>query len=882
MIAEHHRLALPTGYQLGKYRFLEVLGAGGFGITYLAEDSSLGRRVAIKELLPNDIATRIDGTTVVAKTRSEESTLDWARERFVEEGRALAACDHPNVVNVYELVEANGTAYMVTKFEEGSSLADWLRDLGRAPDEAELRSIVLPLLSGLEKVHAAGFLHRDIKPENIYLTLDGRPLLLDFGSARQAVTDRTMALTVVVTAGYAPFEQYHEDGKQGAWSDIYALAAVMYRAITGKKPPEATRRLKDDPCVKLAKAHAGAYQAQFLNAIDSALNVEPSKRPQTIAVWRQMMGDGPASSTLTTIRSVATSHRTNGEASTSASTAAATVNGTIVKLQGTLRGIEDRVKNIEQLPAPVRENPLRFLAATGIALLVICWIVWKISRPHPTPHPPVAIVTPAPKPIETPAPATPAPAPGPAPTTPPPLAPAGPTPAPRVILPTPPLSTPPPAEPSQVAQSKGPQPGQPWQNSLGIRFAPVPGSNAHMAVWKTRRSDFDAFVQAAGYNANGGMTSSILKGTKAKGITWQNPGFAQTPDHPVVGVNAYDALAFCQWLTQKELKEGMIPDGAAYRLPTDQEWTAAAGHAAYPWGESWPPPADSVGNFAGNEARTSLGKLGVISHYSDGFVATSPGGSFPANANGFYDIGGNAAEWCGTWYRRDLNSDEVLRKISRLQDDGNGKSQLTIRGSSCFTHAGDLLRLDTRSNEDPTTRSDAVGFRIVLSAKNPDAVDELPRLLAPANGGKKDDGSPGDDSDNAAKVDPRIVGVWETKGVTDGAAWTLRWDQQANGHFVHSKSDTDTGTVTTADGKLRVYSDTSKEWTDETYELLNTTTLVTDGPDGKATWKRIATHTSSTHRRSSSGDSEQSSSGGHVHHSIPNPVREIIRHLPFF
>jgi serine/threonine protein kinase len=294
MIAGEHRLALPAGFRLGKYNLLSVLGAGGFGITYLAEDYSLGRRVAIKELLPNEIATRLDGSTVVAKTKSEEDNLAWARDRFVQEGRALAACDHPNVVNVYEMIEANGTAYMVTKFEEGRSFSEWLKEVGGAPTEKELRAILLPLLSGLEKVHKAGFLHRDLKPENIYLTDDGRPILLDFGSARQAIGDRTTSLTSIATSGYAPFEQYHEDGKQGAWSDLYALAAVMYRAIHGKKPPEATRRLKDDPCLKLAKEHAGQYSAQFLSAIDKALAVEPQKRPQSVREWLAMLGESPA------------------------------------------------------------------------------------------------------------------------------------------------------------------------------------------------------------------------------------------------------------------------------------------------------------------------------------------------------------------------------------------------------------------------------------------------------------------------------------------------------------------------------------------------------------------------------------------------------------
>jgi serine/threonine protein kinase len=287
---EQHVLALPAGYQLGKYLLKGVLGSGGFGITYLAEDTTLNRKVAIKEMLPNDFATRVDGTTVVAKTASEKANLEWARARFVDEGRALAACDHPNVVNVYEMIEANGTAYMVTKYEEGCSLERWLRDLGRTPSERELREILAPLLSGLERVHRAGFLHRDIKPDNIYLTTDGRPVLLDFGSARQAITSRSMVMTSIVSVGYAPFEQYHEDGNQGPWSDIYALGAVMYRAITGSKPPEAARRLQNDSCQNLATAYAGRYDARFLTATDRALKVNESQRPQSVAEWRDMMG----------------------------------------------------------------------------------------------------------------------------------------------------------------------------------------------------------------------------------------------------------------------------------------------------------------------------------------------------------------------------------------------------------------------------------------------------------------------------------------------------------------------------------------------------------------------------------------------------------------
>ncbi|EDY15774.1 serine/threonine protein kinase [Chthoniobacter flavus Ellin428] len=373
MIASEHRLALPAGYQLGKYRFKGVLGAGGFGITYLAEDHSLGRRVAIKELLPNDIATRLDGTTVIAKTKGEEGNLMWARERFLDEGRALAACEHPNVVHVYEMVEANGTAYMVTKYEDGRSLAEWLTTLGRKPTEGELRGLLDPLLSGLEKVHRAGFLHRDIKPENIYITEDGRPILLDFGSARQAVNERSALLTSIVTIGYAPFEQYYEDGKQGAWSDIYALGGVMYRAIHGDKPPEATRRLKTDTCARLAKQYASSYSGQFLSAIDKALAVEYKDRPQSVAAWRTLLGNAEG----------AKSKRLSGPP--------------LPIPQGTLL---DRVRRAAGM---VFDYPRMAASAAAVGVLFCAWVIMKMisPTPHPQPDPkpapaPFSVVTPPP------------------------------------------------------------------------------------------------------------------------------------------------------------------------------------------------------------------------------------------------------------------------------------------------------------------------------------------------------------------------------------------------------------------------------------------------------------------------------------------------------
>jgi len=235
------------------------------------------------------------------------------------------------------------------------------------------------LLSGLEKVHRAGFLHRDIKPENIYITEDGRPLLLDFGSARQAVTDRSALLTSIVTIGYAPFEQYYEDGKQGPWTDIYSLAGVMYRAIHGEKPPEATRRLKNDSSVKLAKRYQRDYNLQFLNAIDRALAVEYQERPQTVTAWRGMLGKGAA------------------------------VDAERLRVAPE----PDWINRLRMFAGLALAYPRISASAAGAVVVLAGWAIWSGTHATPIPHPnptpaPIAAVTPAPVPRSD---ATPTPAP---------------------------------------------------------------------------------------------------------------------------------------------------------------------------------------------------------------------------------------------------------------------------------------------------------------------------------------------------------------------------------------------------------------------------------------------------------------------------------------
>src|SRR6202171_1111841 len=277
--------ALPAGYGLQEYRVQRLLGVGGFGLTYLGLDENLNLRVALKEYMPGELASRTADQSIAPTSGDTAESFRWGKRRFLDESRTLASFRHPNIVRVMRFFEANGSAYMVMEFVEGAPLSEWIKTQ-RPLSEAYLRAFLMPLLDGLEVVHQAGYTHRDVKPGNSYVREDLTPVLLDFGSARMQASEHT----AVVSPGFAPFEQYHAQGNQGPWSDLYALGGVLYWMVTGNRPHEAIARAREDSMPSaLQVGDRDVYGVELLAAIDWALTPHENERPQSVAEWREAL-----------------------------------------------------------------------------------------------------------------------------------------------------------------------------------------------------------------------------------------------------------------------------------------------------------------------------------------------------------------------------------------------------------------------------------------------------------------------------------------------------------------------------------------------------------------------------------------------------------------
>lgn len=266
----------------GQYQIAKMLGHGGFGITYLAWDNLLEIKLAVKEYMPRDFATRNSTNSEISAFAGDaQANFAYGLERFLDEARTLAKFQqHNGIVSVLNVFYGNGTGYMVMEYVDGLTLKEYLVKNDKLTWEQTLK-LFMPVMDALREVHKYGMLHRDISPDNIYLCQDSRIKLLDFGSARYALGGHSRSLSVVVKPGYAPEEQYRTKGKQGPWTDVYSVAASMYRCVTGLVPPDALDRLDEDELIKPSRLGI-KIPAKAEEELMSALAIKSANRTQTI------------------------------------------------------------------------------------------------------------------------------------------------------------------------------------------------------------------------------------------------------------------------------------------------------------------------------------------------------------------------------------------------------------------------------------------------------------------------------------------------------------------------------------------------------------------------------------------------------------------------
>jgi serine/threonine protein kinase len=386
--------ALGPGFDLREFEIERVIGEGGFSIVYLAIDRQLVRRIAIKEYMPSALALRTRDLTIVPKSERVRETFEAGLRSFVNEARLLAQFDHPSLVKVYRFWEERGTAYMVMPYYDGITLSHWRRQHGPA-EEPWLRRLLYSLLDALAQLHGQNCYHRDIAPDNILLLPGDHPVLLDLGAARRIIGDMTQALTVILKPGYAPVEQYAEVAsmKQGAWTDLYALSAVLYFVVAGRAPPPAVARMVNDEMRPAREIGAGRYSDEILAVIDAGLAVLPEKRPQSIDAFRQLLGPDTTQFANRAPAGKTAMHPTSSPGIPGVTTAAPTP----VTAAPTTWVAEQRATAQEvtaHMYAPVDDAPLEpvrtpwrlVFSGLAVAMVVVALLVWTMQR-SPAPPP---------------------------------------------------------------------------------------------------------------------------------------------------------------------------------------------------------------------------------------------------------------------------------------------------------------------------------------------------------------------------------------------------------------------------------------------------------------------------------------------------------------
>lgn len=512
-----------------------------------------------------------------------------AVERLKHETRRNLKLSHPHIVRIHDFLQDAQRAAIMMEYVDGWSLSTMKIDKPRQIfGVQEIRPWLLELCDALDYAHhKVGIVHHDLNPSNLMLNARGQLKITDFGMARnlrRTSTHDFVDLRVVGTDVYMSPQQWSGQPPTVA-DDIYSIGATIYELLTSK-PPFYEGNIQDQ--VFEAAPPLMTERLAELDIRDVEIPASYEKAVAACLAKNPADRPGRVNELAAQLGLIETTAPPGADAPSPGSAA--------VEIE-TPAEQEAAVVSPPALPVEAAVSNGAFLlgmkgilAACALAILLgvsIGFLAGKISLKNP-------------------------------------------------------------AMSGLAARAPGifPQTGKQWQNSLGMRFVPVPGVPGLFCIWETRVRDFDVYVAELGRAPGNDMLSlDSSNNWKELGHSWSNPEFPQNENHPVVGVNWNEAAAFCDWLTIRERAAGWIATNQGYRLPTSAEWLLAAGTNQFTWGNTWPPPKGS-GNFAGEEIRARLPAHPYITGFNDNFAGTSPVGSFTPNTYGIFDLAGNVAEYC--------------------------------------------------------------------------------------------------------------------------------------------------------------------------------------------------------------------------------------------